>query len=96
MVYEPSAVALDANVLCSYPITSVLLEAQLYQPNAPTGRRHLQQRGARAGRRVRNHECESARGNRRNSGKIFGVRLGREWHYPKLQFNAELRAFPEL
>ena len=32
----------------------------------------------------------------RNSGRIFGVRLGREWHYPKFQFDAELRAFAEL
>jgi hypothetical protein len=32
----------------------------------------------------------------RNGGRIFGVRLGREWHYPKFQFDAELRAFAEL
>jgi hypothetical protein len=32
----------------------------------------------------------------RSSGRIFGVRLGREWHYPKFQFDTALRALPEM
>lgn len=32
----------------------------------------------------------------RNSGKVFGVRFGRVWHYPKFQFDAKRRPFVEM
>lgn len=32
----------------------------------------------------------------RNTGKVFGVRFGRTWHYPKFQFDARRRAVPEM
>ena len=32
----------------------------------------------------------------RTAGKIFGVRFGREWHYPQFQFDASRRVIPEI
>jgi hypothetical protein len=32
----------------------------------------------------------------RSRGKVFGVRFGRTWHYPKFQFDAQRRAVPEM
>jgi len=32
----------------------------------------------------------------RNSGKVFGVRFGRTWHYPKFQFDSRRRPFSEV
>jgi hypothetical protein len=35
----------------------------------------------------------------RSAGKIFGVRFGREWHYPKFQFDRSrkpIEIFPEV
>ena len=32
----------------------------------------------------------------RGTGELFGVRFGREWRYPKFQFDAKRRAFPEM
>lgn len=32
----------------------------------------------------------------RSRGKVFGVRFGRTWHYPRFQFDAERRALPEM
>ena len=32
----------------------------------------------------------------RNSGKIFGVRYGRAWHYPEFQFEPAGKPFPEM
>jgi hypothetical protein len=32
----------------------------------------------------------------RGTGEIFGVRFGREWRYPRFQFDAKRRAFPEM
>lgn len=32
----------------------------------------------------------------RSRGKVFGVRFGRTWHYPRFQFDAQRRAVPEM
>jgi hypothetical protein len=32
----------------------------------------------------------------RSRGKVFGVRFGRTWHYPKFQFDTQRRALPEM
>jgi hypothetical protein len=32
----------------------------------------------------------------RSAGKLFGVRLGQAWHYPKFQFDAERNTLPEM
>ncbi len=32
----------------------------------------------------------------RTAGKIFGVRFGREWHYPQFQFDASRQVIPEM
>jgi len=32
----------------------------------------------------------------RSRGKVFGVRFGRTWHYPKFQFDAQRRAVQEM
>jgi hypothetical protein len=32
----------------------------------------------------------------RNAGRIFGVRFGQVWHYPKFQFDRERRPLPEM
>lgn len=32
----------------------------------------------------------------RSRGKVFGVRFGRTWHYPRFQFDAQRRALPEM
>jgi hypothetical protein len=32
----------------------------------------------------------------RNSAKVFGVRFGRVWHYPKFQFDSNKRPHPEM
>jgi hypothetical protein len=32
----------------------------------------------------------------RGSGKLFGVRWGREWRYPRFQFDATGRVYPEM
>jgi len=32
----------------------------------------------------------------RGSGKLFGVRWGREWRYPRFQFDAAGRVYPEM
>jgi len=32
----------------------------------------------------------------RSRGKVFGVRFGRTWHYPRFQFDPQRRAVPEM
>jgi hypothetical protein len=32
----------------------------------------------------------------RSAGKLFGVRFGQAWHYPKFQFDAERNTLPEM
>jgi hypothetical protein len=32
----------------------------------------------------------------RGSGKLFGVRWGREWRYPSFQFDGDRRLYPEM
>jgi hypothetical protein len=32
----------------------------------------------------------------REAGKIFGVRFGQAWHYPKFQFDPKRRPYPEM
>jgi len=70
-------------------------QAAVHPADEQVGQRADQRRGREAGLLPSGARAELA-ADQRGSGKLFGVRWGREWRYPKFQFDSGRQLYPEM